>query len=184
MPRCFRYALPVAILGLLLTIGLEGQDKPREAPKSEAPAAATQPAPTHPGFEKLKKLAGEWFSPDEPGGPMCIYKVTSAGTAVQETLFPGAPHEMVTMYYQEGPDLVLVHYCAMGNQPRMKAGPAAALDKLEFKFAGGSNIDPAKDAHMHDLTLTFLDADRLRAAWTFYRDGRPSEVKTFELQRK
>jgi hypothetical protein len=151
----------------------------------------------HPGFEKLKKLAGEWVSVDEaaaptsqPGAakseaaPLAVYKVVSAGSVVQETLFPGTPHEMVTMYYQEGPDLVLTHYCAMGNQPRMKAEPPTDAGKLEFKFAGGSNIDPGKDQHMHDLTLTFVDADHIRAEWTLYRDGKQSGVKKFDLQRK
>jgi hypothetical protein len=165
------------------------QDKPRETPKSEMQVATSQP--THPGFEKMKALAGEWFSADEKdqtkdaaARPVCIYKVTSAGSVVQETLLPGTPHEMVTMYYQEGPDLVLTHYCALGNQPRMKAAPPTAPDKLEFKFAGGSNIDPGKDAHMHDLTLTFVDADHLRATWTLYQNGQPSKVETFALKRK
>jgi hypothetical protein len=180
-----RYVLPAAIVALLLTAVLCAQDKPREAaPKSDAPAATTQPAPPHAGFEKLKQLAGQWFSADAPDKPKVIYKVTSAGSVVQETLLPGTPHEMVTMYYQEGPDLVLVHYCALGNQPRMKAAPSSAPDKLEFKFAGGSNIDPAKDAHMHELTLTFVDADHLQAAWTSYSNGQASGTETFELMRK
>jgi hypothetical protein len=192
MTRYCRYWLLPACTALLLTAGLCAQDKPREAPKSDQPAATTQPAPVHPGLAKLKKLAGEWLSADEPdkgqsadaGQPICTYKVTSAGSVVMETLFPGTPHEMVTMYYQEGPDLVLTHYCALGNQPRMKAEPPTSPDKLEFKFAGGSNIDPGKDAHMHELTLTFVDADHLRATWTSYSAGKPSGVKTFELKRK
>ncbi len=198
MPRRNRHVLPSAIVALLFTAPLWAQDKPREAPKPEGAAATSQPAPTHPGFEKLKKLAGEWLSADEPAEkpgrkgaaenaasqPICIYKVVSAGSVVQETLFPGTEHEMITMYYQDGPDLVLTHYCALGNQPRMKAEPPTAPDKLEFKFAGGSNIDPAKDAHMHDLTLTFVDGDHLRADWTLYRDGQPGGVTNIALKRK
>jgi hypothetical protein len=191
-----RHALLAAVLALLWTGGFCAQDKPHEVRKGEGAVATSQPAQTHPGFEKLKKLAGEWLSADEPAEPnrdrkeaaetrpVCIYKVTSAGSVVQETLLPGTPHEMVTMYYQEGPDLVLTHYCALGNQPRMKAEPPTAPDKLEFKFAGGSNINPGKDAHMHDLTLTFVDPDHLRATWTLYQNGQPSKVETFELKRK
>ncbi|MDD4868213.1 MAG: hypothetical protein PHQ28_14170 [Mycobacterium sp.] len=154
---------------------------------------------TNPGFEKLKQLAGEWVAADEPStpagekknekktdapAPICIYRTVSAGTAVQETLFPGTPHEMVTMYHLDGADLVLTHYCALGNQPKMRAEKSADSSKLVFKFAGGTNIDPEKDAHMHDLTLTFVAPDRLRAEWTHYANGKSTGVKTFEMLRK
>lgn len=173
------------------------QDQPK--PPTTAPAPAkVEPAPPatapHPGFERLKQLAGAWLAADDAAAakdaqanatpPLCVYRVTSAGTAVQETLFPGTPHEMVTMYYLDGPDLVLTHYCAMGNQPRMKAERSGDAGKLVFKFAGGTNIDPAKDGHMHDLTLTFIDADHVRAEWTSYAKGQQSGVKTFELKRQ
>jgi hypothetical protein len=158
---------------------------------TERPAA---PASPHPGWEKLKQLAGEWIAAVDAAAekdtsadavlPLCIYRVTSAGSVVQETLFPGTPHEMVTMYHLDGPDLVLTHYCALGNQPRMRAEPPGAPNKLVFKFAGGTNIDPAKDGHMHDLTLTFIDADHVRAEWASYAKGRQSGVKTFEMKRK
>ena len=29
--------------------------------------------------------------------------------------------EMISVYTAEGPDLVMTHYCVLGNQPRMKA---------------------------------------------------------------
>jgi hypothetical protein len=202
MPHHSRQALLFATVVLLWAPGLWAQDQPRQAPKSETVQTQSRPAASHPGFERLKKLAGEWVpaetaepttqptgdregaGPSDTSQPICIYKVVSAGSVVQETLFPGTPHEMVTMYYQEGPDLILTHYCAMGNQPRMRAEPPTDASKLEFKFAGGSNINPGKDMHMHDLTLTFVDADRVRAEWTLYRDGQQSGVKTFDLKRK
>jgi hypothetical protein len=158
-----------------------------------------QTTDTNPGFEKLKQLAGEWVAADEPNAPagekkdekkadapapICIYRTVSAGTAVQETLFPGTPHEMVTMYYLDGKDLVLTHYCALGNQPKMRAEAPADPTKLVFKFAGGTNVNPEKDAHMHDLTLTFVAPDRLRAEWTHYDNGKSTGVKTFEMSRK
>ena len=72
-----------------------------------------------------------------------MIKVTAAGSAVHETIFPGTGHEMVSMYHADGKDLIMTHYCALGNQPRMKLDPKSSVDKGEFrfKFAGGSNID-------------------------------------------
>ena len=160
----------------------------QDTPPKEPPAK-----PTHPALENLKSLAGEWFQADDPSRdtgerkdtqPACIYKVVSAGSAVQETLFPGTPHEMVTMYHLDGDNLVLTHYCALANQPRMKAEKSDDPSKLIFKFAGGTNVDPAKDQHMHDLTITFLDADHFRAEWVLHDGGKQKDVKTFQFYRK
>ncbi len=203
---------PRAVLGFVSLAAVAGlviaQEK--QAPPAKAAQPEAKPTVTHPGFEKLKQLAGEWVAADGSAMPMgekaemggqgekksetpakkdaaqtvAVYKVVSAGSAVQETLFPGTPHEMITMYYLDGPDLVLTHYCALANQPHMKAEKSADESKLVFKFAGGSNIDPAKDTHMHDLTLTFIASDHIRAEWALYEQGKPSDVKPFELKRK
>src|SRR5262245_18832918 len=111
------------------------------AESKEAPAGAK-----HPGLERLKKLAGEWLAADAQGKPtaqlVSVFKVTAAGSAVQETIFPGTAHEMVTLYHRDGPDLVLTHYRAAGNQPRMKADPKGPANQLRLQFAGGSNLNP------------------------------------------
>src|SRR5262249_28709103 len=73
--------------------------------------------------------------------------------------FPGQPHEMISMYTVDGPDLVMTHYCMLGNQPRLKADSSSAANQLKFEFAGGANLDPKKDKHMHAATLTIVDSD-------------------------
>jgi hypothetical protein len=74
-------------------------------------------------FEALKGLAGDWVAVGEDGKPTdkveSSIRLTSGGHTVQETLFPGSGHEMVTMYHLNGADLVLRHYCSLGNQPRL-----------------------------------------------------------------
>src|SRR5258706_3522145 len=90
-------------------------------------AAGKAPAPTHPGLERLKKLAGTWVEADKDGKPtdkvVSIIKVTAGGSAVQETIFPGQPMEMMSVYHLDKGDLVMTHYCMLGNQPQMKADP-------------------------------------------------------------
>src|SRR4029077_1754769 len=70
---------------------------------------------TSPRFEALKKLAGDWVELGTDGKPtdkiVSSIRVTSGGNTVQETLFPGSDHEMVTMYHLDGADLILTHYC-------------------------------------------------------------------------
>src|SRR5262245_4633797 len=108
------------VCGLFLaavSISAYADDKHNHAP------AATKNA----GLEKMKTLVGTWVEADKDGKPtdlvVSVIKLTAGGTAVHETLFPGQDHEMVSLYTVDGADLVMTHYCMLGNQPRMKANP-------------------------------------------------------------
>jgi hypothetical protein len=144
----------------------------------ETGAKLPQPS-TNTGLEKMKKLAGTWLVADKDGKPTdqvaSIIKVTAGGSAVHETLFPGQPHEMVSVYTVDGPDLIMTHYCVLGNQPRMKADPNSPADQIVFRFNGGGNLDPKKDKHMHEVTLTIADDDHIEANATGWENGAPAK---------
>lgn len=144
--------------------------------RAEEKAAAR---PTHPGLERMKKLAGTWVEAGKDGKPtdkvVSVIRVTAAGSAVIETLFPGQPHEMISMYHLDGKDLIMTHYCALGNQPRMKADPKSPANKIRFAFDGGTNLDPAKDKHMHEGTITFVDDDRIEICGSCWDGGKPEQ---------
>ena len=127
----------------------------------------------------MKKLAGTWLAADKDGKPtdqvMSIIKVTAGGSAVHETLFPGQPHEMVSVYTADGPDLIMTHYCVLGNQPRMKAEANSPPNQIVFHFAGGTNLNPAKDKHMHDATLTIVGDGRIEVCGTGWENGAPAK---------
>jgi hypothetical protein len=156
---------------LLLAIQLAAycDDKPGKLP----------PAPTNSGLEKMKHMAGTWLAADKDGKPtdqvVSIIKVTAGGSVVHETLFPGQPQEMVSVYTADGPDLVMTHYCVLGNQPRMKADPKSPTNQIRFVFAGGTNLDPKKDKHMHAATLTFVDDDHIEIAGVGWEGGAPAK---------
>jgi hypothetical protein len=145
-------------------------------------------AKASPVLDPLKKLEGTWVGKAGPAEQQMdatvVYKVTAAGSAVMETLFPGTPMEMVTMYTAEKGDLVLTHYCAAGNQPRMKARKGGPANELVFEFTGGANIVPAKDQFMHDARLVFVDDDHLRSEWTDWNGGKPAKTMVFEMARQ
>ena len=141
------------------------------SPRSEASVAASRAA-----FERLTSLQGEWVGeglPDVPGPMTVTYRLTGGGSAIIETLFPGTPTEMVTLYTLEGGQLMLTHYCSMGNQPRMRAETMQG-DVLVFRYAGGANIDPWRDDHMHDARFEFVSENELLAEWTGWSGGRPA----------
>jgi hypothetical protein len=139
-------------------------------------------------LDALKRLAGDWTCKMKHGevdhDVTVSYKVTAGGSAVEETLMAGTEHEMVTMYYQDGDDLVLTHYCMLGNQPRMKAERDGTAGKLTFKFAGAGNLKSEKDPHMHDMTLEVVADDHIKANWTLYKDGKPAGTTTLDMTRK
>ncbi len=160
---------------------------------ADAPTQAVPPkkaAPTNPGFERLKKLEGTWVEADKDGKPtdkvVSIVKLTAGGSTLHETFFPGSPMEMVSVYHLDGNDLVMTHYCMLGNQPKMKAEPNLAKNQIKWVFAGGTNLDPAKDTHMHGATLTFVDNDHIEIAGEAWENGKPSDSHcgTMKLVRK
>ena len=115
-----------------------------------------------------------------------VIKLTASGSAIHETNFPGQPMEMMSVYHRDGADLIMTHYCALGNQPRLKADPKSAPNTIHFQFAGGSNLDVTKDMHMHEGTLTFVDDDHIEFSGVAWVGGKPAEDKcgTMKLVRK
>ena len=138
----------------------------------------TTSAPPPHLLERFKALAGDWAATGLDGNSApdmrISYEVTAGGSAVVETLFAGTPHEMRTVYHKDGDDLVLTHYCASGNHPRMRATGMEG-DKLVFAFDGATNFDAAKDGHMHDAHFIFVGPDEIRTRWNFWKDGKPGD---------
>ena len=101
-----------------------------------------------------------------------------------ETLFPGAPHEVTTIYHRDGNDMVLTHDCAGGNQPRMRAR-TVDRNTVAFEFDGGTHFNPAVDPHMHEAQIEFISADEIRAHWKSWNKGQPApHSPNFRLHRK
>jgi len=138
------------------------------------------------GFERLKELAGVWEGtsnmPKEGERVRVEYRLSSGGSSIVETLLPGTPHEMVSVYFDNKGQLTMTHYCALRNQPRMKLQKADAQN-LNFMYAGGTNIDRKKDAYMHSLTITFVDKNHIIEKWTLFEAGKEKEMSVFDLSR-
>jgi hypothetical protein len=160
----------------LLGLGLSSADDKPGADKTATPNLAV-----------IKKLAGDWLEVKD-GKPtakvVSSIKVTAGGSAVREIIFPGTDMEMVTMYTQEGSDLIMQHYCILGNQPRMKAQAGTGSKKIVFKVVGGGNLNPEKDTHMGQSTLTFVDDDHIVLECVKCENGKACEAHKMELARK
>ena len=140
-------------------------------------------------FARMKGLAGDWKCEEQmaghhPESGKITYRVTSNGSVVMETLFAGSDHEMVSMYHLDGDDLRLTHYCAAKNQPHLKLDKANSKpDALVFAFDGGTNLDPAKDFHMHSGRIFFRDGGRVESEWDGYKGREKMHTAKFALSR-
>ena len=111
-------------------------------------------------FERMKKLVGSWEGTVVMGekGTMkstLTYKLTAADSAIVETVFEGMPHEMTSVYHDDSKRrLTMTHYCAEHNQPKMALTNMVG-NKLIMDLSKDSDIDVAKEAHIHSLAILF-----------------------------
>jgi hypothetical protein len=125
-------------------------------------------------FDKIKSLEGNWVliggkrlgKPVDPvpGKPFLTYNISAGGHAVIEKLFAGTSKEMVSIYYLADSDLMMDHYCSLGNQPRMVALPSDDF-KIEFKMIGITNFNDDNDLHISSHALEINGQDELTAYW-------------------
>jgi len=57
----------------------------------------------------------------------------------------------------------------------MKADPKSPPNQIHFQFVGGTNLDPAKDMHMHEGTITFIDDDHIEFNGVAWVGGKPDK---------
>jgi hypothetical protein len=167
-------AHPCLVLVLVLVAAC--QSGPATAPRGDDVARGRM-------LDTVKSLAGRWETTG-PDGTKAYFDIspTAGGSAVREVMFPGTPHEMTNMYHLDGGSLVMTHYCAGGNQPRMRAQPGAP-GKLEFRFDSVTDLASADAVYMGEMTLVVEDADHVRQEWRALRGKALDHETVFRLER-
>lgn len=165
MPRGIGYTLCGFIL-LLLPISAQAADIPDSS------------------LSSLKVLVGEWKGTDTDGKPHKVaYALSSGGTSLTETLTPPDNPAMTTMYYSDGDQLMLTHYCSLNNQPRMRTNGVKEGEKtFTFMFVDATNLTNPTDVHMHQLVIDLKDHDHFTQTWTLSKAGK-DVPKVFSFER-
>jgi len=78
---------------------------------------------------------------------------------------------MTTVYYLDGDNVQLTHYCMAGNQPTMRGTYAPETKTLTFDFVSATNLNSADDGHMHHAVFTIVDANHHTEDWTYMEPG-------------
>jgi hypothetical protein len=108
-------------------------------------------------WERLKHvLPGSWSMPSSKGGTFVVsYKLVSGGSVLVEEWGPGTPSETETVFHPDHADLLLTHYCAQGNQPRLRVAEVTG-DAVMFRFVDVTNRGPDQSM-LVERTLRFAD---------------------------
>jgi hypothetical protein len=147
-----------------------------------APGLASA-ADTNPAWDKMKSLVGTWQGTAE-GRPVSVtYTLVSNGTSLMESLTGDHDTNMITMYAPDGGSILATHYCAAGNQPRMRAkAPAGDVKSLDFQFVDATNTGAAPEL-MKRLVVTFQDPNHFTQSWTSSTEGK-EQTTDFVYSRK
>ena len=111
-------------------------------------------------------------------------KTKAAGSAVVHTYAQGTPGEMETVFHMDGDQLLLTHYCALQNAPVLKFVKSNKPGELKFEFLGGTNFDPAIDAHLHESTFLIKDKDTIEQNSTVFAGGKANPELKAVLHRR
>ncbi len=113
------------------------------------------------------------------------YEVIANGSSLMLTYLKGTPMEMVSMYHQDGPEVLIhTHYCAAGNQPSMKFTPSKEPGKIDFKFDKGTNMDVTKDGHAHSGYMIIIDEDNFETKSEGWNNGKLANHRYTKMTRK
>jgi len=139
-------------------------------------------------FARLKTLVGHWEEQKASENKSTLdIELTAGGTALLEKfrmVEQGKPVEMVTMYYLDGGQIKLTHYCMAGNQPTMLGTYAPETKTLTFDFENATNLKSANDGHMHRAVYKFIDNDHFQTTWTFQKDQKDAFSEDVTYVRK
>ncbi len=143
-----------------------------------APVAGAGTTPAE--WNRMKSLVGAWKGTAE-GKPVSVtYALVSNGTALMETLDGDHDTTMITMYAPDGASLLATHYCAAGNQPRMRATGSPDGRSLAFEFV---DVSGQGTEVMRRLVVTFVDADHFWQTWTSRAADGKEHSSVFEYAR-
>jgi hypothetical protein len=152
-----------------------------------AALAAQAQSGSQQSFGSIKALTGNWEGKTQMGDPVQVsYRVTGGGSAVLGEIVSqmnGKSEDMISMFHMDGDRLLLTHYCAAGNQPRMKATASADGKTITFDFVDATNLSSSDAPHMHRVVFNFVDSNHHTEEWHFLAGGKEM-VETFTLEKK
>ena len=132
---------------------------------------------------KLHRLVGEWEAKTTSGSTIRVsYRAIAGNSALVESFRTASGRETLTIYHPDGPHLLATHYCALGNQSRLRLDSASTPTTLQFVFYDATNLLDANASHLTRLRLQLRDADHFDKT-EVYTEASKDDVTVFKFVR-
>lgn len=169
---------------MLASPGCHGPERSAATADSTPHASASSAGAERPGvrgqraqalYERLKLLSGDWNASSTKGwGGKITYETIANGTCVMEV--DGVAHpesKMISTYVWDIDRVVLTHYCAARNHPRLVATEISPDGSSAlFTFIDGTNLPSRDTGHMDSMKIEFRSPDEFASRWTWYGGGK------------
>jgi hypothetical protein len=160
------------VLGVFLALAYASLGQAQEKPKAQE------------AFESIQALVGDWEAKLESGKVLSVsYKMMSNNSIMVETFTTPSGKQTLSVYHLDRAHLLLTHYCAQGNQPRLRYDARrSSPTKFVFEFYDATNLPSNKSEHMVFLEAALIDQDHFDQTYT-YRAGKEQETTTLKFAR-
>lgn len=142
--------------------------------------AAADPAAV---YKSLQTLVGKWEGTyqwsgarTDSGSASATYSLTGNGSALVENLFyeKGDP-VMTSVYHMDAGTLRMTHYCASGNQPRLKAVSFNEDDRdIGFEMVDITNLPNPQAPHVGAVRLVLESENKISVTFIVMSKGKES----------
>ena len=123
----------------------------------------------------FKSLKGTWNiqSGDRTLAIKMTYELASKDTIVAESF-----GKELSVFYPDGSDLMMTHFCNAGNQPRLKLKKNSSPATFEFEMTDITNLqDHSPGAHVQRIIYKMTDAKELNLEIVWKRGEREESEK-------
>ena len=131
-----------------------------------------------------RTLPGTWVLATPKSDAERAFHITYASysrqSVILETWGAGGARPTITTLAPNGGNLVLVHYCAQGNQPRLRLTSADSREAVFAQF-DVTNLQPDQSMMIRRALTISEDGQRVRWIETYRAPSGQTEVTTYEL---
>jgi hypothetical protein len=132
--------------------------------------------PAQDPLSPLRALAGRWEGTTSTARRLAIsYKSIANDSVVVETWRSPSGRETMTVYHMDGSKVIATHYCAQGNQPRLKLVGSGAAGRMHFLFQDATNLASEEASHLHEFWIERTGAETMKRSETYREKGEADE---------
>jgi hypothetical protein len=134
-------------------------------------------------FESLKSLVGDWEATTAKGTKVrASYRLMSADSVLVETFTTFSGKQTLTLFHMDGPHVIATHYCAQGNQPRLRLRSTQSKTRFELSFFDITNLTDPQASHLRRLEIELRDLNRFDKTEEYVENDQP-DITLFAFSR-